>query len=57
MRVACVQLGVEGGAVADNVESAADRVRAAAADGAGLVVLPELFDVGYFAFDTNARAA
>ena len=32
MRVAGVQLGVEGGAVADSVESAVERVRAAAAE-------------------------
>ncbi|WP_418284450.1 carbon-nitrogen family hydrolase [Halorubrum sp. DTA46] len=57
MRLACVQLGVEGGAVAANVDGAIDRVRAAAANGADLVVLPELFDVGYFAFETYARAA
>ena len=57
MRVACVQLGVEGGAVAENVASALDRTREAAADGADLVVLPELFDVGYFAFESYARAA
>ncbi|MGQ3327945.1 MULTISPECIES: carbon-nitrogen family hydrolase [Halorubrum] len=57
MRLACVQLGVEGGAVEDNVAAAIEAVREAAADGADLVVLPELFDVGYFAFDSYARAA
>jgi predicted amidohydrolase len=57
MRLAGVQLAVEGGAVDENVERALDRVRAAAADGADLVVLPELFDVGYFAFDSYGRAA
>ncbi len=57
MRVACVQLGVEGGAVSANVDRALDRIRTAASDGADLVVLPELFDVGYFAFDSYGRAA
>ncbi|WP_128904364.1 carbon-nitrogen family hydrolase [Halorubrum amylolyticum] len=57
MRLACVQLGVEGGAVEDNVADAIEAVREAAADGADLIVLPELFDVGYFAFDSYARAA
>ncbi|QKG91794.1 carbon-nitrogen family hydrolase [Halorubrum salinarum] len=57
MRLAGVQLAVEGGAVEANVERALDRVREAAADGADLIVLPELFDVGYFAFDAYGRAA
>ena len=57
MKLACVQLGVEGGAVHENVTTALGAVREAAADGADLVVLPELFDVGYFAFDAYARAA
>ena len=57
MRIACVQLGIEGGAVEENVDAAVERIRAAGANGADLVVLPELFDVGYFAFDSYARAA
>ena len=57
MRLAGVQLGVEGGAVEDNVAAAVEAVREAAAGGADLVVLPELFDVGYFAFDSYGRAA
>ncbi|WP_423996986.1 nitrilase-related carbon-nitrogen hydrolase [Halorubrum trapanicum] len=57
MRLAGVQLAVEGGDVEGNVESALDRVRAAAEEGVDLVVLPELFDVGYFAFDAYGRAA
>jgi len=57
MRFAGVQLAVEGGAVAENVDRALDRVEAAAGEGADLVVLPELFDVGYFAFDSYGRAA
>ncbi|GAB7010549.1 carbon-nitrogen family hydrolase [Halorubrum trueperi] len=57
MRLACVQLGVEGGTVEANVDRAIELVREAAASDADLVVLPELFDVGYFAFDAYARAA
>ncbi len=57
MKLGCVQLDVEAGAIEDNVDRALDRVRAAAADSADLVVLPELFDVGYFAFDSYQRAA
>ncbi|OYR62850.1 carbon-nitrogen hydrolase [Halorubrum ezzemoulense] len=57
MRLAGVQLAVEGGDVEANVARALDRVRGAAAEGADLVVLPELFDVGYFAFDSYGRAA
>ncbi|GAB3702114.1 carbon-nitrogen family hydrolase [Halorubrum pallidum] len=52
-----MQLGVKGGAVSTNVDRALDRVRTAAVAGADVVVLPELFDVGYFAFDSYARVA
>lgn len=57
MKLACVQLDVEGGAISANVDRALDRIREASAAGADLVVLPELFDVGYFAFDAYERAA
>ena len=57
MRLACIQLHVDAGAVDRNVTRALDRVREAADDGADLVVLPELFDVGYFTFDAYEKAA
>ena len=57
MKLACIQLGIEGGHVKQNVDTAIERIREAATAGADLVVLPELFDVGYFAFDMYARAA
>jgi predicted amidohydrolase len=57
MRLALAQLRIEAGAVDRNVEEALDAVATAAADGADLVVLPEIFDAGYFAFDSYARAA
>jgi predicted amidohydrolase len=57
MRIALAQLEIESGAVDRNVERAVDAIKRAAADGADLVVLPELFTVGYFAFDSYARHA
>ena len=57
MRLACVQLSVEGGDVAGNLDRALAAVDDAAERGADLIALPELFDVGYFAFDSYARAA
>jgi len=57
MKLVGVQLDVTPGAVEENVDRALNRVREAAAAGADLVVLPELFDVGYFAFDAYEHAA
>jgi len=57
VKLALAQLRVEPGDVDGNVERALDAVSAAAADGADLVALPELFTVGYFAFDLYDRAA
>ena len=51
------QLRVEPTAVDDNVDRAVDAIERAGERGADLVVLPELFTVGYFAFDAYARAA
>ncbi|WP_254271152.1 carbon-nitrogen family hydrolase [Haloarcula marina] len=57
MRLALAQLHVEPSNVSGNVERAVDAIERAAAEDADLVVLPELFSVGYFAFDSYARSA
>ncbi|SDZ75025.1 Predicted amidohydrolase [Haloplanus vescus] len=57
MRVALAQLDQVAGDVAENLDRAATAVADAADRGADLVVLPELFTVGYFAFDSYARVA
>jgi predicted amidohydrolase len=57
MRVALAQFDVEAGAVERNVDRAAESIARAAADGADLVALPEIFNVGYFAFDSYPQAA
>jgi predicted amidohydrolase len=57
MRLALTQLEIEPADVDANRERARDAIRTAAADGADLVVLPELFTVGYFSFDSYAREA
>jgi len=57
MRLALAQIRVEPNDVEGNVDRAVDAVESAADDGADLVCLPEMFNVGYFAFDSYARAA
>jgi predicted amidohydrolase len=57
VKLALAQLAIEGGDVEGNVERAVDAVSRAADDGADLVVLPEIFNIGYFAFDRYERAA
>lgn len=57
MRLALAQIEVESGDVAGNVERAVEAIESAATEGAECVALPEIFDVGYFAFDAYQRAA
>jgi predicted amidohydrolase len=57
MRLALAQLDQTAGAVSENLDRAATAVADAAARGADVVVLPELFTVGFFAFETYARVA
>ncbi|MFU1781715.1 carbon-nitrogen family hydrolase [Haloarcula japonica] len=57
MRVTLAQIDVSSDSVAENVGHATTAVEDAAAEGADLVVLPELFNVGYFSFDRYAREA
>ncbi|AHF99187.1 apolipoprotein N- acyltransferase [Halostagnicola larsenii XH-48] len=55
--LALAQIAIESGDVDGNVERATTAVARAAAAGADLVALPELFNVGYFAFEEYARHA
>ncbi len=57
MQLTLAQLTVDGAQKRQNVEQARAAIERAAAEGADLVVLPELFTVGYFAFDSYARSA
>ncbi|XYD06648.1 nitrilase family protein [Methylobacterium sp. NMS12] len=56
IRVSCIQFEPQFGAVAANMARASDLVRAAAAEGGRLIVLPELASTGYV-FESAAEAA
>ena len=55
--LALCQLEVVPDDEAGNLERALQRIGEAASNGADVVALPELFDVGYFAFDAYPRVA
>lgn len=57
LTVGLAQIEVEPAAVPNNVERALAAIETAAMRGVDLVALPELFTVGFFAFDAYARAA
>ncbi|GAA0199603.1 carbon-nitrogen family hydrolase [Haladaptatus pallidirubidus] len=57
MRLALAQIEIEGGDVESNRKRAADAIESAAERDADLVSLPEIFNVGYFAFETYQRNA
>lgn len=57
MRLTLAQIHIEAGDVGGNVDRAADAIATAADHGADLVVLPEIFTIGYFEFDLYTRRA
>lgn len=57
MRLALAQLDIEPNQPATNRQRAVAAIQDAAAKGADLVALPEIFTVGYFSFDAYADAA
>lgn len=57
MKLALLQLEIEGGDLEGNLDRALDGIDAAADRDADLVALPELWNVGFFAFEEYERAA
>ena len=57
MKLALAQIDIEAAGVEANRRRAVEAVERAADDGCDLVVLPELFTVGYFAFEAYQRSA
>lgn len=57
MKLALAQFRIESAAVEENTDRALSAIADAARRGADLVALPEIFNVGYFAFDAYARRA
>jgi predicted amidohydrolase len=57
MKLGLAQIQIEAGERAANEARAVTAIRTLANDGADLVVLPELWNVGYFDFDAYERAA
>ncbi len=57
MKLALAQIEIETAAVEANVQRALAAIERAATSGADCVALPEIFDIGYFAFESYARHA
>ncbi len=57
IELALAQIAIESGDVDGNVDRATAAIARAASAGADIVALPELFNVGYFAFDQYERYA
>jgi predicted amidohydrolase len=57
MRLACCQHHIKAGESEANTDRALGAIADAASEGADLVCLPEIFNLGYFAFDAYERGA
>lgn len=57
MKLALAQLHITGDDVPGNISRAEDAIEESATRGADLVCLPEVFNIGYFAFESYARRA